>query len=131
MQIVSIQQLIQSAASRGSDTDRRSLSTAVTVPLSSFDSMGTDEIAEAREKIPAKDGDTKKDPSAVRTDRPTTTNLVVKNQDVGKVAVTDVAASPTEVPGCSTNESRLRSWRKKRYIWRRVKQMIIRRSITV
>ena len=129
--IVSIQRLMQSAASRGWDTDGRSLSTAVTVPLNPFDSIGTEEIAEAREKLPAKDGDTKKDRSAVQADRPIAKTLLVKNQDVEKTAVTDLAASPTEVPGCTTNESRPRSRRKKRHIWRRVKQMIIRRSITV
>ena len=75
--------------------------------MSPFDSIGMDEIAEARE------------------------NLVVKNQDLGKTAVTDVAAPPTEVPGCLMNESHPRSRRKKRHIWRRVKQMIIRRSITL
>lgn len=106
MRIISIQQLIQSAASRFSETDRWSLSTAVTVPSSPFDSIGTEEIAEARE------------------------NLAAKNQDMGKTAVTDVAAYPIEVLGRLMNESHLRSGSKTRNAWRKVKQVVVRCTST-
>jgi len=110
------------AASR-SDTDRSSLSTAATFPSSSFHFLEPEEINEAKEKIPIKDDNAtmKKSRSAARTEHPTKGNLL-KKKDAGKASIVGRSTSPTELPGCLTNEAHTKS--RGRSVQHRVKQFI-------
>ena len=114
-----------------SDTDgRSSLSMATTVPASSFYCLEPEEITEAKEKSTIKDDNAaKKSRFTIRTDHPTKENLAVDKPDGGKAsAVGGSASSPTGVPGCFVNGDHTKS--KKRYVWRRVKQLIVRSMST-
>ena len=93
-----------------SDGDRgSSLTTATTVPFYCFD---PEEITKAKEKNPIKE------------DNATKENLVAKKPDAGKASVLGGPTSPTEIPGCFINEVHTKS--KRRYVWRRVKQLVDR-----
>jgi len=86
----------------------------------------TDEIAEViEENIIKDDNAARKSRSATRTDYPTKGNPVADRPDAEKASVVGgPTLSPTEIPGCFVNRAHVRS--KKRYIWRRVKQFIVR-----
>ena len=117
-------------ASRSDTNGRSSLSITTTVPASSFYCLEPEEVTEVKEKNIIKDDNVaKKSRSATRTDYPTEGNFVVDRPDAGRASVADgPTLSPTGIPGCFANRVRARS--KKRYVWRRVKQLIVRSMST-
>jgi len=106
-----------------SDTGGSSLSiTTIATTSSSSYRPELEGPYEAKKEDQIKDGNAaKKSRSATRTDHPTKEDLAVKKADAGKPSVVGGPPSPTEVPGCLTNEAHT-----KRYIWRRFKQLIFR-----
>jgi len=67
------------------DTDRTPSVSTVTAPWSPYDIPDQEEISEAKEKVPTKDGDH----LTTQTDRPIKGGIGVKKQDTGKRYVED------------------------------------------